>query len=152
MESIAGLGTENPSQMGQAHRTITYPPVITGKPGKLIRGSAGVTAPDNASKATDIEDDPVRIGKSVAVGPLDGKSVIRPGDCLPALTAQDVFLLLGRWFFNLLFQDSGFALGARLVSRIAETIYTTCIEWKYSFAAYKRKQGIATTTFEVRNF
>jgi len=138
--------------MGQAHRTITDPPVIAGKPGKLVGGSSGVSASDDASKATDIKDDPMRIGEGVPVGPLDGKSVIRPGDCLPALPAQDVFFLLGRRFFKLLFQDSGFAFGARLVPRIAETIYNACFEWKTTVAVFKRKQGVATPTFEVRKF
>ena len=125
MKSIPCFRTENPSQMGQANRTITYPPVIAGKPGKLIGGSSGVSAPDDPSKATDIKDDPMRIGKGVPVGPLDGKSVIRPGNCLPALTAQDIFFLLRRLILSLFFEKGGFALWARLVRRIAEAIYNT---------------------------
>jgi len=65
MKNITGIGTENPPQMGQAHAAETNSPAVTRKPGKLIRGCAGIAATDNIFKTADFENDPVRVGKRV---------------------------------------------------------------------------------------
>ncbi len=94
MKNITGIGTENPSQMGQAHAAETYSPAVTRKPGKLIRGCAGIAATDNITKTADLENNPVRVGKRVLVRTLNGNTLHRPGNRLTALAAEYIFLLL----------------------------------------------------------
>jgi hypothetical protein len=97
--------------MGQAHDTITYAPAVAGKPGKLVTGSTGVAASDDIFEAADIKNKPVRIGKGVAVRPLNRDPVIRPSDCLAALAADDVFFLLRLRRLFLFVKNSNIALG-----------------------------------------
>ena len=65
VKHITAGGSENPTQMGQAHQTITYPPAVSGKPGELVAGSTGVAASDDLFEAADVESDAMRIGEGV---------------------------------------------------------------------------------------
>jgi hypothetical protein len=128
MKNIPALGTENPSQMGQTHGAITNPPTIARKPGKLVGGGAGVAAPAHVSEATDIEDDPMRVGKGVPVRSLNSNTVIRSGDCLMALAAQYIFFVLRRLLLSFFFKDAGFARGTRFVGRDTQAMQITNAE------------------------
>jgi hypothetical protein len=122
VKNIAGIGTEQPPQVRQAHAAETNSPAVARKPAEFIGGRSGIPAAGDIFKTADLKDDPVRVGKGVLVGSLHRNPFSRPGDGLAALAADDIFLFLRGSLCGLLLSGCNFAFIIRFVGRHPKAI------------------------------
>jgi hypothetical protein len=99
-KTVPAGGAKLPSQMNPAGGANTHPPIMPSKPGEFLRGRADRPAPLSAPKAADFKNDPMRIGKGVAVLALDADALGRPGDGMQATAAEDVSFLFRRFLLG----------------------------------------------------
>jgi hypothetical protein len=80
-------GAKAPPHMKPAGGAYAHPPIMPCKPGEFLRSRADRPTPLGAPKAADFKNDPMRIGKGVAVLALDADTLGWPGDGMQAAAA-----------------------------------------------------------------
>jgi hypothetical protein len=95
--------------MGQAHGADDNPPLVPLKPGKLLRKWTGICTASNRSKASNVKDQTVWIGKGMVMGTIAANPVFVRSDDLVTLATADItfwrgFLILGLIGLNYFWQ------------------------------------------------